>query len=290
MDNRRDDIATRHLNIDHSSPPIPRRGTGPLDYFVPWVIELRIIGTPDVLQVQLNESMMIGRGGKGSKTLPDIDLDIYDGYQMGISRQHAVISALNSRVSIRDLNSSNGTYLNGGKMQAGYEYRLRHGDRLAFGQLEVQVSFVLTPSSHEKNEIPYSDVMIPVIGSGQQVMVVEDDERLAFTMARVLEIAGFEVVIARSVTTAITLAERQMPNAILMELMLPDRSGLDLVEAVRLNKHGAKLPIIVVSGASGGYQMGKALEAGVDVFLNKPVGVDEIVTGFTKVLSQMSTS
>ncbi|GAB4519710.1 MAG: hypothetical protein OHK0046_29010 [Anaerolineae bacterium] len=286
----REDLTTRHLDLDNAAPPVPRRGTGPLDFFVPWVIELRVIGTPEVIQVQLSDTMIIGRGGKGSQTLPDIDFEAYNGYQLGVSRRHAVISALNSRISIRDLNSSNGTFLNGGRLQPEYEYRLMHGDKLALGELELQVSFVLTPSSHEKNGVSYNGVDIPKIGSGERVLIVEDDERVARTIGSILETAGFRVSIAPGVIPAITACNRQMPDAVVMNLILPDRSALDLVYDLRTRNENRNLPIIMVSGASGGYQMGQAISAGVDVFLTKPVGVDELIRCFTKIMPQMRAS
>jgi len=278
---------TRHLNIGKTEAAIPQRGTGPLDFLVPWVIELRITGTAQVLQVQVEEQMSIGRSDKHQVNRPDVDLSDYNAHYLGVSRHHATLTARNSRVTIRDLSSSNGTYLNGGRLDPDKDYRLRHGDFLTLGKLEMQVSFVVMPSSYEKHAHPYADVTIPVIGSGQRVMILEDDERVAQTISYVLEKAGFNVIAARTVTDALSMADDEMPNAIVMELMLPDRSGLELVEHVRNQEAGETIPIIVVSGVAGGYQMGQAIEAGVDVFLSKPVGIDEFIRGITKLVPQM---
>lgn len=278
---------TRHLNIDRVTPAKPRRGTGPLDYMVPWVVELRIVGTTSVIQMKLKESMVIGRGGKGDNP-PDIDLERYNGYYLGVSRRHAVVSALNSRVSIRDLNSSNGTFLNGQKLEPNKEYHLRHGDHLSLGKLALQVSFVVTPSSHEKNDTAFTEVEIPHIGSGERVLVVDDDLQVAQTIGAVLQDAGFSVTLADTVAAAITQIHQALPHAVVVELMLPDQSGTELVRYIRTLESGKHLPIMVMGGASGGYQMGQAIEAGADVYLSKPVGVDELVRGFGKILSQMS--
>jgi two-component system KDP operon response regulator KdpE len=59
--------------------------------------------------------------------------------------------------------------------------------------------------------------------------------------------------------------------------MLPDMNGLDLVRYVRKQHGQTHVPMLVVSGATGGFQMNRALEAGADVFLGKPVAVDELV-------------
>jgi CheY-like chemotaxis protein len=277
---------TRFLNQNDSPKAVPR-GTGPLDYFVPWVIELRIVGTASVIQIEIAEATIIGRSDKDKRTRPEIDLGEFDGYNMGVSRQHAVISARNSRITIRDTASANGTFINGARLQPDVEYRLRHGDHLTIGRLQFQVFFVVTPSSYEKNDTPFADISIPLIGSGQRVLIVDDDEGVARAIGKVLVQAGFNAIHALSVSDAITLIDRECPSAVVTELILPDMSGLELVSYVRRLPQGHSLPLMVVTGAAGGYQMGKAIEAGADIFLTKPVGADELVQGFTKIVHQM---
>lgn len=275
---------TRRLDLESVSYVPPVSGTGPLDYAIPWVMELRIVGTASVLQIQVRESMVVGRSDQ-TTSKPDVDLEPYNAYELGVSRKHAMIYARNSRVTVRDLHSSNGTFINDGKLEADKDYRLRHGDILAFGKLQFQVFFVVTPSSHEKYDTPFNEVVIPKIGSGQKVLIVEDDHQVASALGSVLEEAGFVTSWADNVTKAITMFDEITPFATLTELMLEDRSGLDLVNYIRSKPEHKTSPIIVVSGTTGGYQMGQAIEAGVDVFLTKPVGIDELMRGFSKILT-----
>ncbi|NOK86031.1 MAG: hypothetical protein GFH27_549395n53 [Chloroflexi bacterium AL-W] len=262
------------------------RGTGPLDYAMPWVIELRVVGTPSVLQVQVHESMVVGRSDKDSIRRPDIDLEPYRAYHLGVSRRHAVISARNSRVTIRDEDSSNGTYINGERLPPGKGYRLRHGDTLMFGKMELQVFFVVTPTSHEKHQTIFKEITIPSIGTGQKVLVVEDDEQVSRALGSILQQAGFEYQWHATVSAAMTYFEEYQPSLIITELILPDRSGVELINYVRSQATRPNTPVIVVSAAMGGYQMGQALEAGADVFLTKPVGIDELLTGVRKVMEE----
>ncbi|MDX2077582.1 MAG: response regulator [bacterium] len=275
---------TRHLNPDVVSNLPPRIGTGPLDYAIPWVIELRIVGTPTVLQVKVTESMTIGRGDADSPKRPEVDLAPYNGYEHGVSRTHAIISARNSRVSIRDLGSSNGTFLNGGRLDAGQEYRLKHGDTIMFGRLELQLFFVVTPSSYEKEDMPFYEVIIPTIAKGDKVLILEEEEQVAHAIKSVLEQAGFFAIWAANLTQALTLVEHNMPDIILMELMLSEGNGINLIQFVRKHAKGANVPIVVVSGSTGGYQMGQAIDAGADMVLTKPVGIDELLRGMSKVV------
>lgn len=277
---------TRHLSPENV-PPVAPRGTGPLDYLIPWVIELRVLGTADVIQIEVAESIVVGRSDKRKEYVPDVDMETYNAYFQGVSRQHAVISARNSRITARDLGSSNGTYLNGGRLEPGKEYRLRHGDELAFGKLRTQVFFVVTPSSYEKNETQYDDVTIEKIGAGERVLVLDEDEKVIALIGSVLQQAGFVVDQATTVGEALIIAQHNPPAALVIELMLSESNALDLVRYVRDREGGDDVPILVVTGVTGGFQMGQAIDAGVDVFISKPVGVDELLRSFSKIVQQM---
>lgn len=284
------DLAQSHLTTRHLAPEnvpaVAPRGTGPLDYLLPWVIKLRVVGTASIIETEVSRSMLLGRSDDKSTTNPDVDLGPFNGYQMGVSRQHANISARNSRITIRDLNSANGTFLNGGKLEPGKEYKLQHNDTIRLGKLELQCLFVVMPSSYEKNDTPFNEVDLKVIGSGQYILVVDDDEKVANTMASIIREAGFDVGVAHRVSDAMTLIERRMPDVIIMELLLPDMSGLEIMDFVHTKEGGQDLPFVVVTSATGGYQMGQAIAAGAEVFITKPVGVDELMSTLAKLIKQ----
>ncbi len=278
---------TRHLKPENVSPVAPR-GTGPLDYMIPWVIKLRIVGTANILQTEVSKTMLLGRSDNKSSTVPDLDFSPFEGYKLGVSRQHAIVSARNSRMMIRDLNSANGTFLNGGRLEPGQEYRLHHGDTIGLGKMQLQVLFVVMPSSYEKNRTPYDDVDISVIGSGQRILLVDDDEKVVNTLKTILRQSGFDVYVAYTVSKALTIIDEKMPEVIVQELLLPDMSGLEIMEYVH-NKPGSEdIPIIVITSATGGYQMGRAIEAGAEVFITKPVGVDELLRSLKKLVQSES--
>jgi DNA-binding response OmpR family regulator len=122
------------------------------------------------------------------------------------------------------------------------------------------------------------------MGSGQHLLIVDNDEDVADVLRSVLEQAGFQVTIVKSYGEAVRTIDREMPAGILTELMLPDVSGLDLVRYIRDRQDGTDVPLLVVTGATAGYQMGQAIDAGADVFMCKPVGIDEVLRGVGKVI------
>lgn len=147
MAHRRDDdhkLDTRHLGPE-DAPPMVERTTDPLDLNMPG--QLRLVG-PDlraVLDVPLRPHLVVGRRTSVDDYLIDIDLTIFGAFQFGVSRQHALIVRERERLAIKDLESTNGTFLNGCALQPGESYRLRHGDELRLGRLPLQLRFLDMP-------------------------------------------------------------------------------------------------------------------------------------------------
>lgn len=275
---------TRRLNIEEASALPPEDLDQDTDYPAPWVVELRILGTPSVIQMQVNDELLIGRADTHGESIPDVNLNEFDGYHMGVSRNHAKLFTRNNRLMISDLGSSNGTYINGMMIAKNQSRRVRHGDTLTFGKLELQLFYAVMPSRKNLEKTQPIKYEIPVMGKGQHLLIVDNDEDVANVLRSVLEQAGFQVSIVKSYSEAVGVIEKEMPAGILMELMLPDVSGLDLVRYLRDHKDGESVPLVVVTSATAGYQMGQAIDAGADMFMCKPVGVDEILRGVSKVI------
>lgn len=88
------------------------------------------------------EGYVIGRSDDASDYLPDIDLAEYEARDHGVSRRHVAIVAFGDRPHILDLNSVNGTYLNGRKIGPDEPHPIADGDELRLGTLVMQVAAV----------------------------------------------------------------------------------------------------------------------------------------------------
>lgn len=96
------------------------------------------------LQPQFYErEMIIGRGDGGATLQPDVDLNEQDGAKLGVSRVHLAIhyNADNATVSVTDLRSANGTFINSQRLHPHEVRVLRHGDELRLARLLFQVYF-----------------------------------------------------------------------------------------------------------------------------------------------------
>lgn len=280
---------TKYLNdkIHNTDSYMPVRATGPLHEPMPWVIELRVVGTAAILQVQVHETMMIGRADPQRGLIPAVDLTAHNGQGLGVSRQHAVILVKDNRIYIKDLGSVNGTRLNGSLLAPKNEYRLRHGDELTIGQVKLQVRFIVVPTiaMTPKGTTSSLDAPVPRIAHGETALIVENDLNVAKVFHMALRHAGFTVTVVESAAAAIGVMSHEFPNLLVLELMLPDMNGLDLLRYIRKQPNNQKTQAIVCSGATGGFQMHQALEAGAQIFLGKPVSVEDLLKAASKVLN-----
>jgi len=290
---------TRHLENTPSAVFLSARGTAPLNLALPWVLEFRVVGTASTIQLQLRDAMVLGRKDPERDVNPEVDLTPHQALAKGVSRKHAVVLVKEGRVSVKDLNSTNGTRLNDLDLLPEKEYRLRHGDELTLGQLRLQVRFMVVPAhetgtwglkagapaekktdaapSNGTSSTHTASVDIPTVGGGRRALVIEDDSDVGNVFRMALEHAGFSVTVMKSTGLAMDDVLTKQPDVIVLDLMMPDLSELNLVRYVRKHESSKHIPILVISGVTGGYQMGKAMEAGADVFLGKPVSIEELV-------------
>ena len=103
------------------------------------LLGLRIISTGDVLSLIGRDNYTLGRSGKDQAIIPDADLESYDAYEKGVSRLHAEIRLTRTSISIIDLESANGTLVNGKRINPQEPTPIRHGDMIQLGRMRLQL-------------------------------------------------------------------------------------------------------------------------------------------------------
>jgi DNA-binding response OmpR family regulator len=106
-----------------------------------------------------------------------------------------------------------------------------------------------------------------------RALLVEDDETMALLTRQVLEQEGFAVDVANTGNEAQTLAFVNEYDAIVLDLALPDRNGLTVLQALR--KEGKTTPVIVLTGNKESAATVHALDTGADDYLTKPIVIEE---------------
>jgi two-component system KDP operon response regulator KdpE len=112
------------------------------------------------------------------------------------------------------------------------------------------------------------------LGAGARVLVVEDEVQLRFALRRYLEQNGYQVREAEDGNTALTEFALFKPDVVLLDLMLPDISG---VEVCRTLRRDHRTPIVVLSAVGEEKVKVQALDEGADDYLTKPFGMDELL-------------
>jgi CheY-like chemotaxis protein len=104
------------------------------------------------------------------------------------------------------------------------------------------------------------------------VLVVEDEPDAAELFAEMMRVNGFRVVKMFSSTPAISMIEQEKPDVVILDVMMPDVSGLEVLKFMRHKPELMNIPVIVVSAKSMPSDIRAGMEAGASVYLTKPVG------------------
>lgn len=123
----------------------------------------------------------------------------------------------------------------------------------------------------------------------ERVLVVEDDGSIAELLRIVLERQGFIVSIAPNCETATKALEDTVPSLVLLDLMLPDGNGLDLLRWLR-DDMGSALPVVVLTAFRQEEKALRAFELGAADFVSKPFRPRELVARIQRVLSSLPTA
>ncbi len=131
---------TKPLRAIRVAEPMPRRDPIPEDFKLPHALRLWL---PDGRKIifKTDAYMVIGHRTSMNDREVDIDMSAYGARDHFVSRYHAMLLAID-RMAIKDLNSLNGTLINGKVLTPGREYILRDGDEVTLGTLSLKLDFI----------------------------------------------------------------------------------------------------------------------------------------------------
>ncbi len=105
------------------------------------------------------------------------------------------------------------------------------------------------------------------------ILVVEDNERNLKLLRDVLEYAGYEVRAAQTAEDGIALAVSKPPDLVLMDLQLPGIDGMEALRRLREDPRTAGIPVVAVTAQAMRQDRERALAAGFDGYVEKPISV-----------------
>lgn len=121
------------------------------------------------------------------------------------------------------------------------------------------------------------------------IYIVEDDESIREIETIALKNSGHMVGAFGSSKEFFKKLDEILPDLVLLDVMLPDESGYDIIKKLRLNSATKRLPVIMVTAKSTELDMIKGLEDGADDYIKKPFSVMELITRVKTLLRRTET-
>lgn len=108
------------------------------------------------------------------------------------------------------------------------------------------------------------------------VLIIEDEEDAAELFAEMMRVSGFRVSKTSRSSPAISMMNEDKPDLVLLDIMMPEVSGLDILRQMRRDPNLAEIPVVVLSAKSMPADIKTGMEAGASTYLTKPVGFQEL--------------
>ena len=108
------------------------------------------------------------------------------------------------------------------------------------------------------------------------VMIIEDEPDAAELFAEMMRLNGHRVLKTYSGAPAMTLIEQEKPDLIILDIMMPGISGLDVLQYVRKHPDYSAIPVVVVSARATAADIAEGMKAGATVYLTKPVSYTDL--------------
>ncbi|MBI5292721.1 MAG: response regulator [Chloroflexi bacterium] len=111
----------------------------------------------------------------------------------------------------------------------------------------------------------------------KRILVVDDDPEITEMLHIILDLAGYEVRIAHGTAQGMAAVNADPPDLIVLDVMMPHLSGLELSRYVRRDPRTMRLPIVMLSALASADKVREGMEAGATAYLTKAVGRDKLL-------------
>jgi DNA-binding response OmpR family regulator len=120
--------------------------------------------------------------------------------------------------------------------------------------------------------------------AGKRILLVDDDAEIIESLRLALEANGYEILIARDGNQGLALVERENPDLVILDMMMPKRSGFLVLERLKRRREGQQR-IIMITANEGSRHKAYAEMLGVDDYIRKPFPMDRLIGSVNRLLS-----
>lgn len=120
--------------------------------------------------------------------------------------------------------------------------------------------------------------------SGKRILLVDDDPEIIDSMRAVLESRGYQILVARDGNQGLAMAEGDGPDLVVLDMMMPKRSGFLVLEKLRRSSPNP-VRVIMITANEGSRHKAYAEMLGVDDYIRKPFAMDRLLDSVDRLLS-----
>ena len=125
---------------------------------------------------------------------------------------------------------------------------------------------------------------VPTGKAGKRILLVDDDAEIVESMRTVLESRGYQILVARDGNQGLVLAEGEEPDLVVLDMMMPKRSGFLVLEKLRRSRPNP-MRVIMITANEGSRHKAYAEMLGVDDYIRKPFAMDRLLESVDRLLS-----
>ncbi len=118
---------------------------------------------------------------------------------------------------------------------------------------------------------------------GKRILLVDDDNEIVDSMKLALESKGYQILVARDGNQGLALAEREDPDLMILDMMMPKRSGFLVLEKLRRSRP-VPIRVIMITANEGSRHKAYAEMLGVDDYIRKPFAMDRLIDSVQRLL------
>jgi DNA-binding response OmpR family regulator len=116
------------------------------------------------------------------------------------------------------------------------------------------------------------------VSKNKRILLVDDDPEIIESLRTVLEGKGYQVMVARDGNQGLALAEREMPDLLILDMMMPKKSGFLVLERLKGKESKTRtMPTIMITANEGGRHRAYAEMLGVNEYIRKPFALDKLL-------------
>jgi DNA-binding response OmpR family regulator len=118
---------------------------------------------------------------------------------------------------------------------------------------------------------------------GKRILLVDDDAEIVDSLRLALESNGYQVLVARDGNQGLALSERENPDLVILDMMMPKRSGFLVLEKMRRTRE-TPLRVIMITANEGSRHKAYAEMLGVDDYIRKPFPMDRLIDSVQRLI------